>query len=146
MLGAFITSGTNLHSQTPAKPAKDMAEAAKPKRDWFPFSGTVAAVDANAKTISLKKKEGERVLLTDAKTTLEQNGKAAKLADIKAGNYLHGKLAKSTSGAEVILDAKIEPQAPAKKPGGSTVAPAESAKTPAASTNAPAKKSKKPSA
>ena len=144
VLGAFLAAGLNVHAQTPTKPAKDATETAKPKRDWYPFYGTVAAVDTKARTVSLKKKEGERVLQTDAKTTFEQNGKPATFADVKAGNYLHGKLHKNAAGAEIITDAKIELEAPARNKGTndmSTLAPPATTDTP--NTNAPAKKKKK---
>jgi hypothetical protein len=140
LLGAFLAAGNNVNAQP--KPAKDAAETAKPKRDWYPFYGTVAAVDAKAKTVSLKKKEGERVLQTDSKTAFEHNGKPATLADVKAGNYLHGKLHKNAANEEIILDAKIELEPPAKKPETNHVAAAAAATTHDAGTNAPAKKKK----
>jgi hypothetical protein len=86
----------------------------KAKRDWYPFYGTVAAVDQSAKTISLKKKEGERVLKIDSKTGLEINGKPAILADVKVGSYAHGKLHKDSNGAEVIMASKFDKEPPVK--------------------------------
>ena len=146
VLGAILTASLNVHAQpTPTKPAA--TETAKPKRDWYPVYGTVSAVDTKAKTVSLKKKEGERVLQTDAKTTFEQNGKPATLADVKAGNYLHGKLHKNAAKEEVILDAKIELEPPAKKSGTNEIAAAVvPAATDDASTNAPVNKKKKKAA
>ena len=112
LFAALLAVGQIAHAQpTPAA----TTETAKPKRTTYPFFGTVASVDASAKTISLKKKEGERVLHTDAKTTLEMDGKPATLADIKAGNYLHGTLHKDAAKEEFILKAKIDLEAPAKK-------------------------------
>lgn len=143
LLGAFLAAGLNASAQTTTN--KSATETAKPKRDWYPFYGTVSSVDTKAKTVALKKKEGERVLQTDAKTTLEQNGKTASLADIKAGNYLHGKLHKDAAGAEVITDAKIELAAPPKKGATNEVAAATAAAADTASTNAPATKKKKKS-
>lgn len=132
-----------------ADTAKD-AETAKPKRDWYPFYGTVAAVDKTAKTVSLKKMEGVRLLQTDDKTTFEMNDKPASLGDVKAGNYLHGKLHKEGGKEEYILDAKIEKTAPVRgksmgKPETEKPAVAPAPAVPAADpgTNAPAKKKKK---
>jgi hypothetical protein len=128
--------------------AKDAVVTPKPKREWYPFYGTVAAVDTKAKTVSLKKIEGVRVLQTDDKTTLEMNGKPASLADIKTGYYLHGKLHKDTDKDEAILDAKIEKEAPHTKAstkmenGKPAVVPAVPAAEETA-TNAPAKNKKK---
>jgi hypothetical protein len=103
----------------PADPSKDGgAEVHKPKRDWYPFAGYVASVDKQARTVSLKKKDGERVLKTDAKSEIEVGGKPGTLADIKPGNYAHGKLHKDASGAEVITAAKFDKEGPARPPAG----------------------------
>lgn len=83
-------------------------EKVKAKRDWYPFGGIVASVDKQANTISLKKKEGERVLRLDSKSTLEISGKPAALGSVKPGNYAHGKLHKDNAGNEVITDAKFD--------------------------------------
>ncbi len=95
-------------------PKEASGEKPKAKRDWYPFYGTVASVDKQAHTVSLKKKEGVRTLKTDAKSTIEIEGKPGSLADIKAGSYAHGTLHKDSSGAEVILSAKFDKEAPAK--------------------------------
>ena len=143
LLGAFLASGLAANAQTTNQPAKEASDTAKPKRDWYPFYGTVATVDATAKTVSLKKKEGARVLQTDAKTTLEQNGKPASLADVKPGNYLHGKLHKNAANLEVITDAKIELAPPVKNEEANQAAAAAATTTTDTNTNAPAKKKKK---
>ena len=139
LFAAILVAGSAAHAQT--------TETPKPKRDWYPFYGTVAAVDKSAKTVALKKKEGERVLHTDAQTTLEMGGKPATLSSIQPGYYLHGKLHKENS-VEYILDAKIELEAPAKK-GTNHVAAvtapvvAPAANTDGTSTNAVTKAKKK---
>ncbi|HEY5914638.1 MAG TPA: hypothetical protein VJA21_28955 [Verrucomicrobiae bacterium] len=94
---------------------KEAAEKAKSKRDWYPFGGIVASVDKQAKTISLKKKEGERVLKLDSKSTLEINGKPAVIGSVKVGDYAHGKLHKDSAGNEVITDAKFDKEQPSKE-------------------------------
>jgi hypothetical protein len=151
-LGAAILAATTASAQ-PAKPKATDAKAVKsedaPKRDWYPFYGTVTNVDLKAKTVSLRKTEGMRVLKTDDKTTLEKNDKPATLADIKPGNYLHGKLHKEGGTEEFILDAKIEKEAPIHTKGSSKMDKEKPVVTPAAPameetvTNAPAKKKKK---
>jgi len=98
-----------------ASTAKSATDETKPKRDWYPFGGIVASVDKQANTISLKKKEGERVLKLDAKSTLEINGKATTIASVKVGDYAHGKLHKDSAGKEVITDAKFDKERPSKK-------------------------------
>ena len=93
---------------------KEATETSKAKRDWYPFYGTVASIDKQANTISLKKKEGERVLKLDAKSELEIDGKPAVLGSVKVGNYAHGKLHKDSAGNEVITAAKFDKEAPKK--------------------------------
>jgi hypothetical protein len=93
---------------------KEATETSKAKRDWYPFYGTVASIDKQANTISLKKKEGERVLKLDAKSELEIDGKPAVLGSVKVGNYAHGTLHKDSAGNEVIKAAKFDKEAPRK--------------------------------
>lgn len=93
-------------------PAAAPAESPKPKRDWYPFRGTVGSVDKQAKTVSLKKKEGERVIRLDAKSEIEVYGKPGTLADVKVGDYAHGKLHKDASGKEFVLSVKFDKEAP----------------------------------
>ena len=112
--GAFsYAAGTNSTSNaTNAANAKDLTAAGKTKRDWYPFGGTVAAVDKQANTISLKKKRGERVLNLDSKSQLEINGKPVTLESVKVGDYAHGKLHKDGSGKEVITAVKFDKERP----------------------------------
>ena len=91
-----------------ADKAKAPAEEATPKRDWYPFHGDVASVNKTANTISLKKQEGERVLKLDAKSELTRGGKKVTLADVKAGDYAHGKLHKNAKGEEVVTAAGFD--------------------------------------
>lgn len=108
--------------------AKETTDKGKSKRDWYPFHGTVASIDKKANTISLKKKEGERVLKLNSKTTLEINGKPAVIGSVKVGDYAHGKLHKDSAGKEVITDAKFDKEAPNKQ---KEAIDKESRKTPA---------------
>jgi hypothetical protein len=106
---AVLAAGTNAPAGAKtAAPAGETTEKPKAKRDWYPFGGTVAAVDPQARTVSLKKKKGERVLQVDAKSELQVNGKPAALVNVKVGDYAHGKLHKDGSGKEVITAAKFD--------------------------------------
>lgn len=129
LLAAALVAGSSLYAaDTQAKGEAKATEKAKPKRDWYPFYGTVASVDKQANTISLKKKEGQRVLKLDSKSTLEINGKPAVLGSVKVGDYAHGKLHKDSAGNEVITDAKFDKEAPKKE---KQAADKEPRKTPA---------------
>lgn len=80
----------------------------KLKREWFPFHGEVTAVNKSANVISLKKQGGDRQIRLDPKSDLLKGGKAASLADVKPGDYVHGKLHKDATGNEVIESANIQ--------------------------------------
>lgn len=114
LLAATLISLPTAYAAEPAAKAK-VEEKAPAKRDWYPFFGTVASVDKQANTITLKKKDGTRVLKVDAKSEIEVNGKPSTLAGVKAGDYAHGKLHKNAGGDEVITSAKFDKEAP-KKP------------------------------
>jgi len=107
------TSGKKVAKEV-AQEAKKGSPEAKKKRDWYPFHGTVESVNATAGTIQLKKEEGQRVLHLDGKSTLARLGKPVRLADIKPGDYAHGKLHKNTRDEEVITDGKFDLEAPKK--------------------------------
>jgi hypothetical protein len=116
LLAGALASASSLFAADSTAKAQDKqaTEKGKTKRDWYPFYGIVASVDKQANTISLKKKEGERVLKLDSKSTLEINGKSAVLSSVKVGDYAHGKLHKDSAGKEVITDAKFDKEAPPK--------------------------------
>ncbi len=116
---AILAVGSAANAQATTKPktadtAKEATGTVKPKRDWYPIGGIVSSVDKLGKTVSLKKKEGERVLHTDSQTKLEMDDKPVMLGSIKPGNYLSGTLHK-IDGEEYILNAKIKLEAPVKK-------------------------------
>lgn len=102
------------HSPT-TSPTKEAAVKGTAKRTWYPFAGTVSSVDQQANAITLKKKQGERVLKLDAKTTLEIDGKPATLGSVKVGDYAHGRVHKDSAGHEVITSAKFDKEPPKKQ-------------------------------
>lgn len=126
LLAAALAGGATLYAadtkskvdDQAAGKAKETTEKGKAKRDWYPFGGIVASVDKQAHTIALKKKEGERVIKLDSKSTLEINGKPATLADVKVGDYAHGKLHKDSAGNEVLTGAKFDKERPNQKKAG----------------------------
>ena len=122
LLGVALASVPSLQAaDSKAKPEDQAArgtkatnEKGKAKRDWYPFGFIVASIHKQANTISLKTKQGERVLKLDANSTLEINGKPAVIGSVKVGDYAHGKLHKDSTGNEVITDAKFDKEAPKK--------------------------------
>jgi hypothetical protein len=118
LLGAALAACSPLNAaDAKAKPAgtgNATTEKGKAKRDWYPFYGTVASVDQQGNSVSLKKKAGTRVIRLDAKSQLEISGKAAALGSVQAGAYAHGKLRKDDAGNEVIVSAKFDKERPKK--------------------------------
>ena len=123
LLAGALASASSLRAAESTPQAQDKTvsrarttpEKGKPKRNWYPFGGIVASVDRQANTLSLKKKEGERVLRLDSKSTLEINGKPIVLGSVKVGDYAHGKLHKDSAGNEVVMDAKFDKEKPKKE-------------------------------
>ena len=122
LLGVALTSVPLLQAADSKAKAEDKAargtkattEKGKAKRAWYPFHGIVGSIDKQANTISLKKKQGERVLKLDAKSKLEVNGKPATIGSVKPGDYAHGTLHKDSAGKEVITAAKFDKEQPKK--------------------------------
>lgn len=66
-------------AQEPTKSAAPKAPAAKT------ITGTVSSVDAIGNTLIVKTKKAEDTLAVDSATTIKENGKDIKLADLAAG-------------------------------------------------------------
>jgi hypothetical protein len=116
------------------KPAASSAEApAKVVGEGkaIPMHVRADAIDAKAKTFTMKKKDGTEVkhVLTDA-TTIMNGTATAKLEDIKAGEFVSGlRKKKSETEYEVVKITKFGP-APEKKPKAEDAAkPADAKKT-----------------
>ena len=95
---------------TPA--AKPAEKPAKP----MPMYSEVSTIDVAAKTFTHKNKDGKEVkfVLTD-KTEIKNGDAAAKLEDIKVGDYVSGsRLKKSETEYEVIKVSKFGPKAEKK--------------------------------
>ncbi len=106
---------TSVASKTNSVPAKKAEKAEKKGKEGakYPFHGTVASVDKKAMSVTLEGKEHSRVLGLNAESHLEKGGKPATLADLAAGDYLHGTVEKKDK-LEVIVKATAGPK-PEKK-------------------------------
>lgn len=115
LLALFLASGQALRAaDQPTVGAQNATQKVKAKRGWYPFGGIVVSTDIQAKSVSLKRKVGARVLRLDAKSILEINGRPASLTNVRIGSYAHGKLHKDAAGNEVIMAAKFDNEAPKK--------------------------------
>ena len=98
-------------SKTNAAPVKKAEKAEKKGKEGakYPFHGTIASVDKKALMITLEGKEHSRILGLTAESHLEKGGKPATLADLTAGDYLHGTVEKKDK-LEVIIKAAAGPK------------------------------------
>ena len=94
---------------TEAKP-ETATEAAKPKKDRLPFSGTVSAVDKAAMTISVKKKESEKTYEITSTTKFVKGGKPATLEDVVVGEECGGSYKKTEAGKLEALSVRLGPK------------------------------------
>ncbi len=105
-----------------ATPAPKPAAAAKA----MPMYSEVSTIDVAAKTFTHKNKDGKEVkfVLTD-KTEIKNGDAAAKLEDIKVGDYVSGsRLKKSETEYEVVKISKFGPKAEKKPAAPATATPA----------------------
>ena len=96
--------------------ANSVATTVKPKRDWYPFRGEIASVNTAENSISLRKKDGARVVHLDSASELKREGTTISASDLKIGEYAHGKLRKDGAGVEFISAASIDREPPQAKP------------------------------
>jgi hypothetical protein len=109
-----------------ADAAKETANKAKGDRP-LPMNIRADAIDTRAKTITTKRKDNVEIkhVLTD-KTEIMNAGAAAKLSDIKIGDYVGGlRHKKSETEYEVVKITKFGPQAPRKPKAEGDAKPAE---------------------
>jgi len=129
LVAALATSAFAADPKAAATTPAASATATKfPKR--YPYHANVAAVDVNAKTITLDGKKKQRVLHVTPATRIQKEKKPVALETIKVGEYITGSL--------VDTDGRLEPTS--INVGGSTPKPpAAAAQSPAASApaNAP---------
>jgi hypothetical protein len=129
LLATALSSGISLKAapDTNAIPTKPTAPATAPKKAEksekkakegapYPFHGTVASTDKKAVTVTLEGKEHSRVIHLNAESHIEKAGKPATLADLVAGDYLHGRVEKK-NGQEYLLKATagVKPEKKAEK-------------------------------
>ncbi|HAM51686.1 MAG TPA: hypothetical protein DCP92_13760 [Nitrospiraceae bacterium] len=107
VLFVLTVAGLSFAADTtaPAAPAEQAAPAKKIAK-VHQITGEVSAVDATAKTLTVKSKKAEEALTADDKV-------AAKLADVKVGDKVMVKF-KEMDGKKVAISL-VEKKAPAKK-------------------------------
>src|SRR5688572_23599354 len=80
---------------------------ATPKRSTYPFYGTLDSVDPKGKTITLRGKKKNRVIVYTSESRVFKNGVSATLADIAPGERVSGSVHKNAEGKEEALSVRF---------------------------------------
>jgi TonB family protein len=74
----------------------------------IPFTGTVTAADARAKTITVRGARGTDVISVAPETKFTRNGRPASLADVKVGSSVRGTARVTSAPRAVAVSVEIE--------------------------------------
>ena len=66
----------------------------------YPFYGTLDSVDATGKTVTLRGKKKNRVILYTSATRVQKNGVKAKIQELAPGERVSGSVRKNADGKE----------------------------------------------
>ena len=110
--GLFVGSSAFADDKKP-----DKEKPAKKKRAFFPFRGQIKAVDAEKGSFSLNSAKGkpDRVFVIAKEAKLTLDGKAAKLADIKAGMYVGGRAKRAEGKPDEAHTVNVKTKKPERK-------------------------------
>jgi hypothetical protein len=97
-----------------ASPAAAASPAMKAPRA-IPYRGTVASVDASAKSFTIAGKETSRVFMVTDKTVVTKAGAAATMSDIAANDAVRGSYWKQAEGKLEAKTVKIGEMTEAEK-------------------------------
>lgn len=90
-------------ADTKAEKKAPAAEAPAKKKGVLPLHGKVAAVDANAGTITI----GQMTISITSETKIHKNGKPATIADISVGEKVAGAYKKDDSGKMTAIMIRV---------------------------------------
>lgn len=106
LLTALALAATTANAQTNSTSTN--APAAKPKMKSTRYAGTIASVDAAAKTITVTLASGATETLSiTSKTKIKKDGEPATLADAAAGQKVKGSSHKNDAGDWVATTVNI---------------------------------------
>ena len=111
----FVAPVIAIAQDKPAKPKTPAAGSAPekptPTTRAFPFRGTVAAVDKDAKTVTV----GERVFHVSTETKLTKGNQAATVAEIAVGDAISGNYIKADDGKLTAKVMRVGPKPSAEQ-------------------------------
>ena len=110
--GLFVATPVQAEDKKP-----EVNKPAKKKNGFFPFRGLIKSVDAEKGTISLKGAKGkpDRVFAVGKEAKLTLDGKATKLADIKAGMFVGGRAKRAEGQSDTAVTINVRTKKPERK-------------------------------
>lgn len=75
----------------------------KPKQRTYPFHGTLDSVDAKQKTLTLRGKKKNRIIIYTSDTRIFKSGASAKISDGTPGERVTGSVRKNAEGKEEAI-------------------------------------------
>ena len=100
--GAARTDAVNISSAAAEKP-----KAKRASRNSYPFHGTLDSIDAEKRTITLKGKKKNRVILLSAETRFFRSGVKAARDSATPGERVTGTVRKNSEGREVAVTVRL---------------------------------------
>ena len=83
---------------------------AKSKTPTYPFYGTLNAVDAKEKTVTLRGKKKNRVILFTTETRVQKDGVKATIQELVPGERVSGSVRKNAQGKEEAVTIRSAPK------------------------------------
>jgi hypothetical protein len=122
-VGAIILGGALLWSASAADVTKGefgaaregekverKSEAKSSAAPTYPFHGTLDSVNTKEKTVTLKGKQKNRVILFTSATRVQKDGANAKIQELVPGERVSGSVRKNAEGKEEALTIRTAPK------------------------------------
>jgi hypothetical protein len=100
---ADVTKGGFGAEKEPSPKATEPKSETAPKRTTYPFYGILESVDPKEKTITLRGKKKNRIILCSSESRIFRNGAVASLTDSVPGERVSGSVRKNAEGKEEAL-------------------------------------------
>lgn len=108
--GPATPGGTPNATPQPAVTTPVASPNPRPKRETYPFRGTVGSVDPAAMTLVLEGRQSRRVVQLTPRTRIEKDGAPATVEAVKTGDAVGGTLRKTAEGKEEALLVRVGPK------------------------------------
>src|SRR5687768_1394411 len=93
-----------------SKPKSESKSESKPRQAAYPFYRTLDSVDPKAKTITLRGKKKNRVILVTSDTRVQKNGASVPLENGAPGERVSGSVRKNAAGQEEAVTIRFGPK------------------------------------